>query len=254
MTRALPRTNFNSSGLIRILSELSVAENSESPANFAERLSGWFDVTDAITLSAALGQGGTAQIPSGRPGQGGAALAGEVERVRAALGESIMADGVSRPGKLRIKSPLPTPGTDLAAADFSPWHRFYQAYQREMESNVGLLRAHARAALAGRSPAHRQIAALDTALGKVLSDRERSLLGSVPALLEKRFAQLHQAHLAARGDSQATDDPLQWAQPGGWLAVFCRDLQRTLLAELDVRLQPVIGLIEALGNEVTELQ
>jgi hypothetical protein len=36
--------------------------------------------------------------------------------------------------------------------------------------------------------------------------------------------------------------------------VFCRELQAVLLAELDLRLQPVAGLIAALDHEVTRKQ
>jgi hypothetical protein len=36
------------------------------------------------------------------------------------------------------------------------------------------------------------------------------------------------------------------------LANFCRELQGVLLAELDLRLQPAVGLIEALSNEVSK--
>ena len=35
---------------------------------------------------------------------------------------------------------------------------------------------------------------------------------------------------------------------GAWLSRFCNELQTVLLAELDVRLQPTVGLIEALHN------
>jgi hypothetical protein len=38
-------------------------------------------------------------------------------------------------------------------------------------------------------------------------------------------------------------------QPGGWLAAFGQELQEALLAELDARLQPVTGLIEAIRNK-----
>jgi len=38
---------------------------------------------------------------------------------------------------------------------------------------------------------------------------------------------------------------------GAWLARFCHELEAVLLAELDVRLQPTVGLIEALQNEKT---
>jgi hypothetical protein len=54
----------------------------------------------------------------------------------------------------------------------------------------------------------------------------------VPVLLEKRFEQLRTA-------------PPQ----DKWQTVFSRDWQVILLAELDERLQPVVGLIEALTSE-----
>ncbi|HEX7936672.1 MAG TPA: DUF3348 family protein, partial [Paraburkholderia sp.] len=38
----------------------------------------------------------------------------------------------------------------------------------------------------------------------------------------------------------------QPSAPGAWLDVFRKDMQSVLLAELDVRLQPVEGLLAAL--------
>lgn len=261
MTRALPRTNFNSSRLIRLLADLSVVDEAKSPQDFAERLGEWLDVGDAITLSAALNCSVAGLAPA-RPGEPAgvatalqAALSAELARLRSALTESITTDGVFKTGKVRIKLPTPAAGaTPESAADFAPWHRYYQAHQRDMESNIGLLRNTVRATLSNHSPALRQIAELDAAFVKVLSDRERSLLAMVPSLLEKRFGQLRRAHLAATVDASVADDPTQWLQPGGWLAGFCRELQQVLLAELDLRLQAVIGLIEAFSNEVTRPQ
>ena len=67
------------------------------------------------------------------------------------------------------------------------------------------------------------------------------------------------AGLAATGEGAAgaaapPDDPACWMQPGGWLARFCADMQRVLLAELDLRLMPVAGLVAAVDKESTELQ
>jgi hypothetical protein len=38
-------------------------------------------------------------------------------------------------------------------------------------------------------------------------------------------------------------------QPRGWLATFARDMQGVLMAELEMRLQPIIGLIATLSNK-----
>ena len=95
---------------------------------------------------------------------------------------------------------------------------------------------------------------LDAVLEKALSGRERDLLATVPALLARRFAQLYEAHQARLAEAQTEDDPGQWMQAGGWLAAFCADLRTVLLAELELRLQPVAGLLAALDKEVTRKQ
>ena len=105
-----------------------------------------------------------------------------------------------------------------------------------------------RAGLAQRAPALRQLAALDGVLDQALAPRERSLLATVPQLLGRRFEQLHQAH---RNALSTPDDPARWLQPGAWLHTFCQDMRVVLRAELELRLQPVAGLLEAL-NEVTK--
>jgi hypothetical protein len=63
---------------------------------------------------------------------------------------------------------------------------------------------------------------------QVLGAPERTLLASVPALLEKHFKRLRQA------------------APDAWLDRFRQDARDVLLAELDLRFQPVDGLLEAL--------
>jgi hypothetical protein len=101
----------------------------------------------------------------------------------------------------------------------------------------------------GASTRLRLLAALDEALDRILTARERQLLATLPSLLERRFQQLLAAHQRALLDSGQADEPLLWMQPGGWLAIFCEELQAMLIAELDLRLQPTLGLIEALHNE-----
>lgn len=254
MAPALPRTSLNSSRLVRFLADLDTADSIESKQSFAERLSLWLDLTDAISLSAAL----KASAASGQDSSSGApksAIHEEFARVRSALIESIGPDDVLTAGNARLKFPVPAPGASIeSAADFSPYHRYYLARQREMDAAIGPLRANVRAALAGAAPRLKQLAALDAVFEEALRPRERTLFLAVPLLLEKRFAQLRSAYLARLAESATADDPERWMQPGGWLAAFCKDMQSLLLAELELRLQPVTGMIEALGNEVTKNQ
>ena len=62
----------------------------------------------------------------------------------------------------------------------------------------------------------------------------------------KRFAPRYDDPRTGLGE--AADDPATWVTPGSWLEAFCHDTQAVLLAELDLRLKPVAGLIAALGE------
>jgi hypothetical protein len=257
MTRALPRTNFNSSRLIRFLADLDSVDAAEPGDAFAERLGLWLEVTDAISLSAALNAGGT-RLPAApeAPADGAAAarmaIGEEFARKREALVNSIARSCSPEAGEGRIKLPVPKAGVDIeAAAAYEPYRRFYVAHQRDMEANIRPLREKARQALAQAAPALRKLAALDAVLDKVLSAREGQLLLTVPLLFEKRFTQLLAAHRQRLAASGQEDKPETWLQAGGWLADLGKELQALLLAELDLRLQPAAALIEALSNEVS---
>ncbi|GEC95456.1 hypothetical protein ZRA01_15290 [Zoogloea ramigera] len=246
MARGSPRTSFDSSRLIRALSDLVSTDAAPPRQSFADRLGQWLDFADAIALFSALN--GSTDAAGGPATAEHPALRDEFARVRGALLDSINTDGVLTPGKARIRLPAPawhasTPG----AADYLPYHRYYLAHQRDMGAAIAPLRASVRAGLAQRAPALRQLAALDGVLDQALAPRERSLLATVPQLLGRHFEQLHQAHRSAL---PTPDDPARWLQPGAWLHTFCQDMRAVLLAELELRLQPVAGLMDAL-NEVT---
>ena len=242
------KSSFNSSTLVRLLAELTTADVAGSKQSLAERLGLWLGWADAISLSAAL-NGHSARppdTPAGMPLDAHAA-AGQVARVRAGLARAIAAEGMFKAGKASVKRPPPAPGAAIDdAVDFSPYRRCYAAHQRAMDASISPLRAQVRTALEGLSPALGRLAALDAALDKILSERERSLLSSVPGLLEKRFERLHKAHQQALADPRAPDSPDPGRQPAGWLAVYCKDMQGVLLAELEIRLQPVEGLVDAM--------
>ena len=71
----------------------------------------------------------------------------------------------------------------------------------------------------------------------------------IPKLLEQRFHLLLKTHKENVDDNN--DELENWLAPDGWLELFYQDLRELLLAEFDVRLQPILGLLEAL-NEQTE--
>ena len=257
MTQALLRTHLNSSSLVRFLAGLAVAQGGESRQSFAQRLGQWIHFTDAATLFAALDAGATRTPTPLTFAQRETttavllALGDELARVQTSLANFISHSCMAAPGASRITFPVPRSDApyEIATA-YSPFHRFCQTLQKEMDAKLVPLRVAVRSALTKTTPALKQLAALDAALDAVLQDRESRLLGTVPRLLQKRFEHLLQAHQQTLKCNGQTDDPATWMRPGGWLTVFRDEIRTALLAELDLRLQPTMGLLDALGKEV----
>lgn len=254
MTGGLPRTTFNRSGLVRILSE-TMPDDIDPQYDFGERLGQWLDFSDALALFSVLNSGtGATSAVHAKANSSVKTLHDQLARVRRNLSAAIVNDGVFSNETAPIRFPVPLPqATAASAADFLPYHRYYLAHQRDMSVAIGALRASARKALAASSPPHQQLAELDVTFEKALAGRERNLLATIPMLVAKRFAQRYQEHWDSLADP-AGDDPADWAKPGGWLEAFCRDTQAVLLAELDLRLQPVAGLIAALGDAADQTE
>jgi hypothetical protein len=248
MTRVLPRTNFHSSKLIRCLADLAIFDAVDPGNAFAEQLGLWIHFADAITLSA-VHNDSMASLPKIQPDAqvvAHAAVGVEFDRIQAVLMNSIMKSCSPNSGKTHITLPEPECELpiDLVAA-YAPYRRFYEAHQRDMELSIRPLRINVREAVAKVSPRLKKLADLDATLEKILSDRESKLLSKTPALLRKRFEQLFKEHQQKLVDTQQVDNPAGWTQAGSWLARFCNDMQMLLLAEVELRLQPTMGLIEA---------
>lgn len=226
------RSNLHRSGLVRQLAGFlpagAPAPGDAARQDVAERLGQWLNVADAIGLSsahAAIAAAGrqAARAPS-QPAATAATLQAELERVRAVLSQSI----TTRDTRHR-------PDPDDLDTEFAFCLQRYQDQQRRMEMSVDALRGHVRQTLAQGAPRLAQLAALDAALGEMLGGREQRLLNNLPNFLRARF-------MALRQTAAASDTPHDLR----WLLGFNAELEQTLLAELDHRLQPVVGMIEAL--------
>lgn len=206
------RTPLSGSGLIRLLATLSDTHVPAPKDSFSDGLCRWFDWTDAISLSSALD--GPQDAPAEAPSQRTAATAADREcrRVRDAI----------------TKLAVPDPTTD----DFPPHRQRYLGWQQSMDAQITPLRRKLRASLSAASPALARLAAVDAVMEKVIGARERTLLSTVPAWLEQHFERVRSA---------APED-----QPELWRTPFCQDMREVLLAELDLRMQPVEGLLDAL--------
>ena len=203
---------------MRCLTGLGIGANLEGSAGtnatVAEQLSSWLDWTDAQALFTELQRERAATAPASRSGERERLqrVTDECQRARAELARAIATDSVF---------------TD-AVADASTCQRHHLAHQRTMAARLAPWRAAARAVLAAQSPTLGRLAALDALLDQALDARERHLFSRVPALLAQRTVRAQ----------PATDNI---AQPER------QSMLAALLAELDTRLQPIEGLLEALA-------
>ena len=254
MAPGLPRTSFNSSSLVRSLAKLAGNDSiggADSKKTLAERLSTWLDWTDAISMSTAL-NGASAVAPDPTAAAARLAdqtIADEVARVRAELAKSITTDVLLNPGQAADKAAARAAAASTeTVVEFLPYRRSYLGHQRAMASRIGALRVRLRAALVAQSPALGQLAALDAALDQALAARERHLLSKVPQWLESEFERLRRVNERAAVMPSASPAQVSGLQPAVWVAEYGRTLREVLLAEMDTKLQPVEGMMDALRN------
>ncbi|MGV3681282.1 MAG: DUF3348 family protein [Acidovorax sp.] len=244
---------LDSSRLVVLLAQWTRAERAPARPDVAEQLGQWLSVVDAVELNGSLR---SIEAHTAAPSAGdeeaidAQALEDLLQKTKADL--TRLATAPARPARpLRERAdntPVEQPDPQ-AQADFAAHGPRYAEQQRQLDARLGALRAQVRAALLKGPAPLRQLAALDGVMEQMLGAREQRLWASLPGHLERRFVQLRKAHQARVQASGQADEPLRWRQAGGWLAGFEQDLQALLLAEMQVRLQPIMGLLEAARNE-----
>lgn len=212
------------SPLVRLLGEWNPVDAQASQVDFAERVSQWLNAIDAIGLQAAhqamraldAGPAGAHKVR----GKDAGSLAQDLQRVRGMLARA-------------IAQPIPATQDD---SGFAPYLDRHLELQRQMQMMIAPLRAHVRETARRQSARLRQLAILDAAIEHMLARREQALLPAGAALLKRRFEQLR----ASTGGDEGRSDALQ---------AFGREWRQALMAELEVRLAPVEGLVQASANE-----
>ncbi len=262
MTRARPRplaaaphlqppthAHFHSTRLLQLLAAGPAMPAPQPQAAFAEHLGQWVDVASAFTLRALHN---SRPLPPARhrphhPTESVAALQAlqqQVARVQARLTAAItlavanvpqtQPEPVKFQGDAAAQEMGQTTPPSENEPSFAPYLKLYHTQQRAMQDQLLPLRANVRVALASACAALKPLARLDQAFEAILTERETRLLAQLPSLLEKRF--------------QAAQQAAAEAVPGGhpdWRLAFGQELQTFLLAELDLRLQPTLGLLDA---------
>ncbi|UPG94753.1 DUF3348 domain-containing protein [Luteibacter aegosomatissinici] len=219
---------------MRLLARMGEVDAGQPSGSLPDRLSQWLSWTQSIALSSALDGAG---VPPAEPAPGEAPSEALLAGARAALVEAITDEqGWARARSLAASRAGASEGDPAVRVAYSALRERYLMMQRSIQGTTGKLRGELRDHLAAASPELARLAEVDAVLEGALSPREQRLLGGVPALLEKRFEK-------AKAAAAASPEP-----SGIWLDIFLREMQDVLLAELDVRFQPLEGLIAALHS------
>ena len=218
------------SSLVRLLLDWGFAEAPSPGPDWAPRLAGWLDAFGAIELDAAQKSMPGASSPVTARRARTAAPAAILHQVREELEMAIAAPDPFEPdfGPLPgdAKRALEPPPDEQG---FRPHRSRYLTLQRRMETKVGTAREKVREALGRAAPELARLAMLDAALERTLGVQMQARFAALPRLLELRFGRLRQAG-----------------------SCFARDVEALLRAELDVRLAPVEGMVEAFGRKAGE--
>jgi hypothetical protein len=206
--------------LARLLLQWGVAPVAAAPA--AARLGGGLGWADAIALSQVLAAPPAAGADAVACQEAQAWATAALDRLQAELAAGF--DDAELARDAAEPAPDGVPLADLLA----PFRLHHTQQQRAMAARVATLRERLRPRLAAAAGTLARLAQLDAIFEQSLAIQERERLAGLATLLTRR-AEAH--HLA---------DPRRWRQR------FWADLQRALRAELDLRLQPVQGLIAAL--------
>ena len=242
-TQTPTQSGLPGSRLVQLLSSLDSKAARASHGDFAERLGRLFDLSDAIALD------GATRVPPKGPFSPVDDLPSQLQehllKTRRALLDHL---GRSFSGEKAASVIALPPLRDDADAEkrpsFGAYDRFYQAHQRQMIAGLSNLRLRCRRLLAGHSAPLAHLAELDAVFESGLASYARQGFAALPGVLEQRYRLLWQQR-------DPFHTPADWLSPQGWLTQFRRELKMLLLAELDARQEPVLGLLAA-AREATE--
>jgi hypothetical protein len=251
--------------LVQRLTELEVTGDQISQHQSSDRFGDLLSLHDCVNLSEMLAE--FSAIPFEPTRTSIEAIKDEFIRGHAALVDFIVRSFSLRAGRARGKLPTPeayhshcrltqvyaTTGSGLSknhTAAYEPYRKFYLGRQETLAIKIYHLRSRMAEAITGGSPQLAQLASLDKGVGDALAVQSQQILAMIPNLLGRRFKRLLDAHWHELPSGPAVSDLEPWMKSGGWISKFCAEMQEMLLAELEIRLLPVLGLIEAFSDTV----
>lgn len=256
MGTVLPVITLTDSRLMRQLARFDVPDIPSSDDHILQRLAVMMDFGASMKLAALhdelQGQAFESADTQADAGQ----LREAVFDAHARMVRTVVDSYTPDAGLSRLRLPSLDESRPLEfLATFEPYHRFYAAHQREFEMRVNALQLRVRELASAISPDMARLVVLDETMRGILSGYSRKTLATIPELLGRRFDRLigDQRTDDAEVDSAPRVQVLAaWTAPDGWLGRFQEEMRELLLAELDLRLMPILGLLEATTLEVED--
>ncbi|AZT84946.1 DUF3348 family protein [Marinobacter sp. NP-4(2019)] len=228
MTQTNPRhTGHSRSRLLRLAAPSGGAIPDDTLPCFAERLGRLFGLGNTMSLDAAL---------SFRGGQPTVTQSAVVERLSRELATTRQA----------LIGRIHGYGDDIEREDpvaFETYLNSWLTLQRKIAATTRQLRDKVRKDMKNQGQALARLAELDSVFDHTMAGYTSQCFSQISKVLEQRF----QALMTSSGQHREPD-----TQSGDPLHRYCEEAQNLLIAELDVRLEPVLGLLEACYNEVSD--
>jgi hypothetical protein len=258
MPKAKPAPSIGQSLLIRTLMEWGVGAKRAPATVFSTRIADLIDISSAIKLSDFFKLLKHEKASGAAPSQDILVQYEQhCEEMRAAIDTSFertkggaAVEGYSQTAGKSF--PLPEITGELLndPQGFQPYARFYSLQQSELERRTSIIRGLLMAELRARSDELSRVAALDTALEPLLLNFGRRCFAVIPDLLESRFEQWRERQRHRDAEAGQDSTLAEWASERGWITQFHRDMRRLLRAEMDLRTEPLRGLLKTLGHEL----
>lgn len=211
-----------------LLARLAGLPTPVPPDRVIERLGQSLDMASSIRLANALGRLPRARALEPAVLEDVRVLLDTLQQTRRQLTQQIEQSRLPERRGTRMGLPrIDTVDDTGEGLRFAAWQRYHGIHQREFDFRLSGLRTDVRALVANASPRLARLAELDRLHAETVLSGAGRLFAQIPKFLAARFS------------------VLQAEAEANWLARFEDELLQILKAELDLRMLPIQGLLEA---------
>ena len=245
----MPPVELHQAPLLRFWTQHGLLKLKPPEQDLGGRLASWLDVRQAIQLHQQLDAPITSSVRSDPVRFD--LLQSDFDLMMASLKAAIEHDRFAA-GLWRNPMPsqvlvLPLIWDDL----WEPYRRYMVDHQKQMALALGRWRRQARHALSRSGGALDALARLDAVYDLAFAPKETRLLSTLPIRMGQLLLRRVREHIPDFETASDADSHPLVTSPA-WLAEYETQLRLSLLAELELRSQPLLGLIEAMKSRTHE--